>query len=132
MNRRGALVGCLALLLLTSGCIGLLTGDDGDNSPDPTVSDPQTTNEPGFVLGFELNESVSDGIAFDYNVTNERSEEATAELVVVAKGDDGTRVEEVRTLTLEAGENRTVTIVFDEFDNYGQATVTADVTRVED
>lgn len=134
MNRRGALVGCLALLLLTSGCIGLLTGDDGEQTPSPTVTQTatETTTNPGIVLGFDLNESVSDGIAFDYNVTNELSEEATVELVVVAKGDDGTTVEEVRELTLSAGEERTVTIVFEEFDSFGEATVTADITRVDD
>lgn len=134
MNRRAPLAVCVALLVLTSGCIGLLTGDDDERTPAPTVSEnpTETTSDPGFVLGFELNETVSDGIAFDYNVTNENSVEASVELVVVAKGDDGTTVEEVRTLTLEAGEQRTVTIVFDEFDSYGDATVTADVTRVDD
>jgi hypothetical protein len=132
MNRRGALVGCLALLILTSGCIGLLTGDDEADAPRPTytVTETETTSEPGFWLAFDLNESVSEGIAFDYTVTNELSEEATAELVAVARGDDGTTVEEVRTLTLEAGEERTVTVVFEEFDNYDEATMTADVTRV--
>lgn len=132
MNRRGALIGCLALLLLSSGCIGLLTGDDGQRTPTPTVTETQTTSEPDLVLGFQLNESVADGIAFDYNLTNQYAEQVTAELVVVAKGDNGTTVEDVRTLTLEAGERRTVTVVFEEFDNFGEATVTADVTRAED
>jgi hypothetical protein len=136
MQRHFVLALCLSLLVVTSGCIGLLT-DDEDTGPrttdvQTTTAQPTTVEGALFSLSFDLNDSVSDGIGFDYNVTNIGTEGGTARLVVEAKAQNGTTYERVRTFSLEPGESRVVTVVFEEFDSYSGPTVTADVEVVEE
>jgi hypothetical protein len=133
MKRRGPVAICLALLLLSTGCIGLLTGDDGQDEPTPTIETTTEADAPRFSLGFELNRSVADGIGFDYTVTNIGSDSGTARLVVYANTSDGTSYQKTRTLTIPAGESRNVTVAFEAFDEYSEpSSVSADVYVVDE
>lgn len=135
MQRHLVLALCLSLLVVTSGCIGLLTEDeDPQRTTGVQTTTPQQTTVTGtvFSLSFEVNDSVSDGIGFDYNVTNIGTEGGTARLVVEAEAQNGTTYDRIRTFSLEPGESRVVTVVFEEFDSYTGPTVTADVTVVDE
>lgn len=136
MERHLVLGLCLSLLVVTSGCIGLLTEDEDTprtTGVQTTTTTEQTTVEGTvFALSFEVNDSAADGIGFDYNVTNIGTEGGTARLVVVAKAQNGSTYERVRTFSLEPGESKVVTVVFEEFDSYTGPTVTADVMVVDE
>lgn len=135
MQRHLVLALCLSLLVVTSGCIGLLTDDEDPpqtTTVQTTTAEQTTVEGPLFSLSFDVNDSAAEGIGFDYNVTNIGTEGGTARLVVTAKAQNGSTYEQVRTFSLDPGESRVVTIVFEQFDSYSGPTVTADVTIVDE